>query len=262
MLFGFDEVWRHLKLDVYKNLSFKTIDSSPFSKSPDAAYLDPEGAKKLLSLKEIEKLNESSSIQMSELSDNIKKVLNVQDKFLRSNKLKADVLQLSKKSVVDFVQENIRKYYAGKGEQLSPIIFGLEHKIEGDHPYEKSFNPELQKVFDKGRNSYTAAELRMVYKLTNEIPDEDVRHIATQSFRFVKVVQTITDAYKRGGITYHVESMPQPWCGEAETDWLSRARKENRSCYEKREGNLPDWVDRLITYKNAMKEASTKIVIT
>ena len=108
-------------------------------------------------------------------------------------------------------------------------------------------------MVNKAKDSYAAAELRIAYKLIKEIPDEDIRYIVNQSIRFVKVIKTITDEFKRDGTDFKVESIRASWLGN-EIEWANRKRKEGRCCYEKRIENIPDWVNRLILYKNEIKK--------
>lgn len=238
-IFGFQEAWNPLKHNIYPK--FKVMGHAPYEHSPDAAFLDPEGVAKLLPENEQKKI----LIVRSRFFITSKKDVN--------NKLfNSDVLQRSKKAVVDFVQENIKKYYEQKGEKLTRILFGMELEIIGDSLLERNFTPTLDAVIRKWKDSYTAAEIRMVYKLMKEIPDEDIQYIANQSIRFVKVVKVITNEYSRHGTSIKVEFLDPPWLGK-EAEWANRTRKEGRSSYEKRKENVPEWVSRLIKYKNDMK---------
>lgn len=260
-LFGFQEVWVPLKLNIYIN-SFKVLGHAPYSHNPEAAYLDPCGAEKLFTNNEQEHLSESGLSKQSQNDELIQKIRAVQYRFFMTSKIDAnkqlfdaDILQRSKKAIVDFVQENIKKYYIMKNQKLTRIIFGLELEITGNSLLDTNFTPRLQAVINKKKDSYTAAEIRMAYKLMKEIPDEDIQYIANQSIRFVKVIKTITNEYRRGGTTFNVKFIAPPWLNQ-EAEWANRTRKEGRDAYEKRKENLPDWITRLISYKNEMKALS------
>lgn len=274
-VFGFKEVWDPLRQIIY---NARSLEQSPYKNSQEAAFLDPEGVNSLLltageqnkfpkfkrnctnkkfavsyvkdcliTKKEEKNLTKQ---EKTNLRNKIIEVLVVHKKFWFTSKsdknnkpFNANILQRSKKSVVDFIQENVKNYYSGK--ELNRILFGLSLEKDG----QENFNAKLSKVIDKSVDSYTGAELRMVYKIAMEFPDKEVRDIANKSIQFVKVIQTTNKEISNYDL-FSTELIKAPWDGN-EKEWTNRTRKNGLS-YEQRE-KLPNWISRLITYKNEMK---------
>src|SRR5262249_20301117 len=114
----------------------------------------------------------------------------------------------------------------------------------------------------------TDREIRMIYKLTEEVPDAEVRHIAKLTFYFQQ--QNAADVNNR---TF--ETIPRPW-DQLDTDytsrstaatdnfapggqiaWASRTRSGNRAAYLTRNTNdVPLWVRELIVFKETCKSAA------
>ena len=105
-LFGFEEVWVPLKSNIFE--TFKVIGHAPYTDRSDAAFLDPCGAKKLLSTEEQENLPLYRLNNESQKSELIEKVLKIQNKFFITSKkdanhqlFNADIFQRSRKAVVE-----------------------------------------------------------------------------------------------------------------------------------------------------------------
>lgn len=96
--------------------------------------------------------------------------------MLSEKKTKDHNLIASKKVVVDTLQENIMLFYEGK--KLIPIeMVVIKHDEESG-----SFYPDFSAVIEKKGKSYSGVELRMVYKLMEEIPDEEIQSIMRSCF--------------------------------------------------------------------------------
>lgn len=148
----------------------------------------------------------------------------------------------SRKCVVDFFQENLIRFYQGK--KLLQIQFALAY--EEDEVAE--FYPDIGKVITKTRigTDGANAEIRMMYKLMHEIPDEDIKFLANNTIEFVKM--------KIRGKIRVLEPLKRPWEISPEL-WTNRTRK-NQHRYESgvlRPDAYPQWIQALIKYKDDLK---------
>src|SRR5690606_5406968 len=114
---------------------------------------------------------------------------------------------------------------------------------------------------DKSTTYTTDKEIRMIYKLTQEAPDEKLRDIARKTF-FIQQ-QDATDEQNR-----RFETIPSPWedmdtdytsRSTAPTDnyapgshreWKKRARKGGKKAYgERAQRDVPLWMTALVDYR-------------
>ncbi len=153
----------------------------------------------------------------------------------------------SKKGLVDLLQENVRRSKAG--EPLIPVYLALRKRgADAD----SHFEPDTGGTRAKSTEYTTDREIRMIYKLTEELPSEGLRDIARRTFFFVE--QDATDEAHRSFAV-----MPRPWddaAGPTATGytpdgaaaWTGRTRSGGRDAYPRRaEAEVPSWVRRLET---------------
>jgi len=170
----------------------------------------------------------------------------------------------SKRGLVDLLQENIKRHYARK--PLIPVFMALR-KIDSDSS--SHFVPDMGVTIAKTKEYTTDREIRMIYKLIEEIPDADIRGIARRTFFFQE-----QDARDPAARTF--TTIPRPW-DALDTDyslrstqaddnfdpaqqarWATRTRKDNRAAYHARAGNdVPLWIRELIEVKRKAAAAAT-----
>jgi hypothetical protein len=80
----------------------------------------------------------------------------------------------SKGGLVNLLQENIERHYSGK--KLISVYLVLRKTGDGD------FVPDLKVTIDETKEYTRDREIRMIYKLTEEHPDAEVRAIAKKTF--------------------------------------------------------------------------------
>ena len=161
----------------------------------------------------------------------------------------------SKGGLVNLLQENIERYYAGT--KLIPVYLVLRKTGEGD------FIPNLKVTVEKTEGYTTDREIRMIYKLTEEHPDAEVRAIAKKTFFF----QEQTASPQQRTFT----TIPRPW-DVLDTDyssrstqphdnfdpaqqgtWATRTRKHGPAYTARGAGALPGWVAKLTAIKDEAK---------
>ena len=162
----------------------------------------------------------------------------------------------SKRGLVDLLQENIRRHYAG--EKLIPVYLAVRKTGDGD------FVPDMKVTIDKTAAYTTDREIRMIYKLTEEHPDGEVRAIAKQTFFFQE--QTVSATQQRA-----FASIPRPW-DVLDTDyssrstqahdnfdptqqraWAARPRKHGQAYTGRAPDAIPGWVAKLTAIKDEAK---------
>jgi hypothetical protein len=165
----------------------------------------------------------------------------------------------SKRGLVDLLQENIVRHYSGK--KLIPVYLALRKTGDGD------FVPDLQVTVEKTKEYTTDREIRMIYKLTEEHPDAEVRAIARKTFFFQE--QTVA-AQQRTFTT-----IPRPW-DVLDTDystrstqphdnfdpaqqrsWATRTRKHGPAYSARAADALPGWIAKLTAIKDEAKRRNT-----
>lgn len=155
-------------------------------------------------------------------------------------------LSASKRIIVDTLQENIMRFYEGK--ELIPIEMVIIKHSKDD----KGFYPDLSSVINKAGKHYSSAELRMVYKLMEEIPDNDIKKIMRDTF-FLK---EMTEKKSRKNL---FKTLENPWDSHELVGggvfWKKRQRKDNKNSYDSRpKESIPNWVNDLIAIKEQYKE--------
>jgi hypothetical protein len=165
----------------------------------------------------------------------------------------------SKRGLVDLLQENIERYYSGK--KLIPVYLALRKTGDGD------FVPDLQVTVEKTKAYTTDREIRMIYKLTEEHPDPEVRAIAKKTFFFQE--QTVTGPQRM------FTTIPRPW-DALDTDysqrstqshdnfdpaqqrsWATRTRKHGQAYSARGPDAIPGWITKLTAIKDEAKRKST-----
>ncbi|HAT6977730.1 TPA: hypothetical protein JAN54_05530 [Legionella pneumophila] len=155
-------------------------------------------------------------------------------------------LSASKRIIIDTLQENIMRFYEGR--ELIPI----EMVIMKHSKNEKGFYPDFSSVINKGDKYYSSAELRMIYKLMEEIPDDDIKKIMRNTF-FLKEMTT-----KKSDKNLF-KTLENPWDSHELIGggifWKKRQRKDNKVSYDARPKEFqPNWVHDLIAIKELYKE--------
>jgi hypothetical protein len=161
----------------------------------------------------------------------------------------------SKGGLVNLLQENIERFYAKK--KLIPVYLVLRKTGDGD------FVPDLKVTIDKTKEYTTDREIRMIYKLTEEHPDAEVRAIAKQTFFFQE--QTVSPQQRT------FTTIPRPW-DVVDTDysqrstqphdnfdpaqqrsWATRTRKHGQVYSARAADALPGWIAKLTAIKDEAK---------
>jgi hypothetical protein len=162
----------------------------------------------------------------------------------------------SKRGLVDLLQENIERHYAGA--KLIPVYLAVRKTGDGD------FVPDMKVTIDKTEAYTTDREIRMIYKLTEEHPDAEVRAIAKQTFFFQE--QKVSVSQQR---TF--DTIPRPW-DVLDTDyssrstkahdnfdpaqqqaWAARPRKHGQAYTTRTAVAIPGWVTKLTAIKDEAK---------
>ncbi len=157
-------------------------------------------------------------------------------------------LDYSKRLIVNTLQENIIRYYEGK--ELIPIeMIVMKHDEK-----EGGFYPDFSFVMNKTPKNYSSSELRMIYKVMEEIPDKGIRKIMRLSF-FLKEM-TVQD----GQNTF--KTLENPWDSHASVGggsfWQTRTRKHGEAYRERLKPSLPLWVKGLIQTKEMAEEPNNQ----
>lgn len=136
------------------------------------------------------------------------------------------VITNAKATIVDWLQETLRFIIAGK--PLTPLYFVVEQT--GDKP----FNPNWDMVTKKARHSYTASELRMIYRLGKEVSDELIKDIISNLVIFCSYHP------KEGFVKINA-----PWQQNPDR-WINRKRSNDRLPFFQRDEALnPRWLHEL-----------------
>lgn len=154
----------------------------------------------------------------------------------------AIITMYSKGLIATTLQANIER--AAKGEPLIPIemIFMMEDQRDS-----KEFTGDFQKAKDKLGFYFTNQELRLIYRLMHEIPDEHIKNIMKETFFLKKLL-----IGKDGTETFI--PIPNPWdvSDEARLEW--EARPKNKSP----EKVIPPWMTELIEFSQNPSEYATR----
>lgn len=140
-------------------------------------------------------------------------------------------LAQSKGAIIDTLQRNIELFKQGK--PLIPIrIVISSDEIKGSA---KKFSPEWDLATSKRKIVYTNAEIRMIYKLSEELGDPLISKILRETVFFLH--QT-SSGFKQ---------ILAPWQEDkAEKDWAMRLRSKDRPAYKDREPvAIPQWIQEL-----------------
>jgi hypothetical protein len=151
-------------------------------------------------------------------------------------------LLCSKKIIIDTLQENVMRFNEGKA--LIPI----EMVIVKNDSHGRDFYPDLNSIILKKDKYYSSAELRMVYKLMEEIPDKKIRSIMRHSFFLKEIYSEDSEGYK-------FRTIINPWDSHELVGgglfWRKRPRKENQASYAARtKKSIPVWVKMLMNINN------------
>jgi len=166
----------------------------------------------------------------------------------------------SKAAIVDILQENLRRYYAN--EALIPLEFVMKRTVgaithnQMDGLRGKNLQSSgASKYTQQEENSLTGAELRVVWRLMNELGDSVIRHILTNT---VIAVHVHSELNNDGTFCItDVNRTTLPWDNEGENNWQARARKHGPKLgkmYDTRHYPDLNWISRLLWFKNTMSE--------
>ena len=153
-----------------------------------------------------------------------------------------DTMWHSKRIIADTLQENIRRYQ--HDEPLIPIKMVISSTHTGA---EFNPDPDNQRTIAEKKDAYISpTEVRFMYKMMEEMPDEEIKHI---------MKETVTFLERDGEESFR--EIPAPW----DASWENRPRGqrgEAREPYAIR-GELPKWVKQLIDFKekNAQQDNPT-----
>ena len=140
-------------------------------------------------------------------------------------------LAQSKGAVVDTLQANIALFKQGLPLIPIMIVVSSEHIVG----VAQKFFPNWELATSKKRIIYTNAEVRMVYKLTEEIGDPFISALLNETVFFM---HQEADGFKQ---------IPAPWQEQnAACRWEKRTRSHNQPAYKNREPSaVPEWVKEL-----------------
>jgi hypothetical protein len=148
-----------------------------------------------------------------------------------------------KSALVNIVFENYKRKKQGK--EMIPILFCIDCKNNPYPPYPDTITSKLPFYNQK----ITHKELRRAYKLCEEFEDPEIRQIARQSFRFVKVIN-LDDGDRT------LELLPAPWQHKDwDTTWSKRMKAPKLST-EKSKKTF--WRKELATMKAEFDKLSEK----
>lgn len=103
-----------------------------------------------------------------------------------SQSLQDTILQ-SKRVVVDTFQENFRRYFANEDDASeTPPLIPIKVTIQANVGTPSAFKNDSENIRLKQDAYITPAELRTIYKLSHEIPDEVVQHIMKSTVIFLE----------------------------------------------------------------------------
>jgi hypothetical protein len=167
----------------------------------------------------------------------------------------------SKQGLVAILQENVTRFYQGKPLIPTYLVIRKQGADPASH-----FVPNLKDTRDKSTTYTTDKEIRMIYKLTQEAPDEKLRDIARKTF-FIQQ-QDATDENNR---TF--ETIPSPWeemdndyttrsttatdnyAPGAHREWKKRTRKGGKNAYDERsQKDVPTWITELVDYHKSQEQ--------
>ena len=141
---------------------------------------------------------------------------------------------LSKRVIADTLQENIRRYHAG--EPLIPIKMVISARSNASPHSPKGFSVSQSGIKNKDDVNITPTELRFIYKLIKETPDEVIKHIMQNTVSFLE---------RTGEKIF--EKADAPW---EKASWTDRPRGQRglklKSYAERAEDQLPVWIKQLI----------------
>lgn len=146
----------------------------------------------------------------------------------------------SKQVIVDTLQENIRRYY--NNEQLIPIKMLIRSKRD------QGFSPQLHDIKNKSDVFITPSEIRAIYKLMNEIPNDAIKEIMGKTTFF----------FERTDDNRFVET-DSPW---KEDLWTDRPRGQrglkSKTYAERSPEEIPQWIKDLSKLQATEEQASMK----
>lgn len=154
----------------------------------------------------------------------------------------ATVVMYSKCMIATTLQANIERSL--KGEPLIPIEMVF---MMNDERNNKKFKGNFQRAKDKsGGLSYSNHELRLIYRLIHEIPDEDIKKIMQETFFLKKLV---IDKY--GNKSFIPIQNPWDINDEERLKWKMRTKSKNKAPGEE---TVPLWIKMLIEFKQNPKK--------
>lgn len=167
-------------------------------------------------------IDEIFSTESDELKSNLKEWCNHANLEPEDNQAQMALAQ-SKAVVVDTVQMNL--ILLSQGEPLIPIYIASSSE---------NFTPNWEKATNKEGNYYTLAEIRMIYKLMEELGDPLITKILKETTIFLhKNGDDFTKTYF-------------PWDLQPE-QWKNRKRTRNKPAYYNRnEDDLQPWLKELL----------------
>jgi len=139
----------------------------------------------------------------------------------------------SKRIIADTFQENVRRHYAK--EPLIPLMITIGTE-------KTSFSPDIKDMKDKNDGFVTPTEIRMIYKLMEELPNDELKEIMRETVSFFK-------EQSNGSF----EKTESPWASLSWEDRPRGQRGETKEPYFKRE-SLPKWINDIITTKGVGPE--------
>lgn len=170
----------------------------------------------------------------------------------------------SKQGLVAILQENVTRFYQGKPLIPTYLVIRKQGADPASH-----FVPNLKDTRDKSTTYTTDKEIRMIYKLTQEAPDEKLRDIARKTF-FIQQ----QDARDENNRTF--ETIPSPWeemdndyasrsttatdnyAPGAHREWQKRTRKGGKKAYgDRAQKDVPTWITELVDYRKSQEQSET-----
>lgn len=135
----------------------------------------------------------------------------------------------SKRIIADTLQENVRRFHAR--EPLIPMVLSMESE-------KNNFQPDKDGMKLKSDAFITPTEIRMIYKLMVEAPDNNIRQIMKETTSFLR--------QKKDG---SFEKINAPW---ESNSWKDRPRGErggHKKEYSERAEGAPKWMQDIVNNK-------------
>lgn len=169
----------------------------------------------------------------------------------------------SRRVIVDTLQENITRYYAGA--PLIPLHFLINslppplHDEDTLTPIGSGFLPNFYKTITKEKcepslfyKDLSNKEIRLIYKLMEEVPNETIKQIMRETVFFQEF-----SGYDTNGEKTFVNLL-NPWdCDEqSRAAWNNRERTDKKLSYSQRDTPLPAWLNAIMEFEQTYNSPS------